>query len=390
MMKNYSRVCERVDLDAIAYNFQMMKANIKKDVHMIAVIKTDGYGHGAIQIARLLENTDYIWGYATATLEEAVILRKHGIQKPILVLGCIFPDQWEEMIQNEVRMTTYTTDMAKGVSDLAVRLGKDAYIHIKLDTGMSRLGFQINENSVDAIEEISKMPGLKLEGLFTHFSKADETDKEYTDKQIEKYCYMQEELKKRGVTFEFYHCSNSAGIIDVPKANMDLVRAGISIYGLYPSEEVRKSNVPLKPAMELISHVTYVKTVPAGTPVSYGATYVTDRETRLATIPVGYGDGYPRSLSNKGYVLIHGKKAPICGRICMDQFMVDITDIPDVKFGDKVTLIGKDGEEILPVETLSDLSGRFNYEFVCDLGKRIPREYIQNGEVVEQSDYFEA
>ena len=390
MMKNYSRVCERVDLDAIAYNFQMMKANIKKDVHMIAVIKTDGYGHGAVQIARLLENTDYIWGYATATLEEAVILRKHGIQKPILVLGCIFPDQWEEMIQNEVRMTTYTTDMAKGVSDLAVRLGKDAYIHIKLDTGMSRLGFQINENSVDAIEEISKMPGLKLEGLFTHFSKADETDKKYTDEQIEKYCYMQEELKKRGVTFEFYHCSNSAGIIDVPKANMDLVRAGISIYGLYPSEEVRKSNVPLKPAMELISHVTYVKTVPAGTPVSYGATYVTDRETRLATIPVGYGDGYPRSLSNKGYVLIHGKKAPICGRICMDQFMVDITDIPDVKFGDKVTLIGKNGEEILPVETLSDLSGRFNYEFVCDLGKRIPREYIQNGEVVEQSDYFEA
>ena len=390
MMKNYSRVCERVDLDAIAYNFQMMKANIKKDVHMIAVIKTDGYGHGAVQIARLLENTDYIWGYATATLEEAVILRKHGIQKPILVLGCIFPDQWEEMIQNEVRMTTYTTDMAKGVSDLAVRLGKDAYIHIKLDTGMSRLGFQINENSVDAIEEISKMPGLKLEGLFTHFSKADETDKKYTDEQIEKYCYMQEELKKRGVTFEFYHCSNSAGIIDVPKANMDLVRAGISIYGLYPSEEVRKSNVPLKPAMELISHVAYVKTVPAGTPVSYGATYVTDRETRLATIPVGYGDGYPRSLSNKGYVLIHGKKAPICGRICMDQFMVDITDIPDVKFGDKVTLIGKDGEEILPVETLSDLSGRFNYEFVCDLGKRIPREYIQNGEVVEQSDYFEA
>ena len=388
MMKNYSRVCERVDLDAIAYNFQMMKANIKKDVHMIAVIKTDGYGHGAVQIARLLENTDYIWGYATATLEEAVILRKHGIQKPILVLGCIFPDQWEEMIQNEVRMTTYTTDMAKGVSDLAVRLGKDAYIHIKLDTGMSRLGFQINENSVDAIEEISKMPGLKLEGLFTHFSKADETDKKYTDEQIEKYCYMQEELKKRGVTFEFYHCSNSAGIIDVPKANMDLVRAGISIYGLYPSEEVRKSNVPLKPAMELISHVAYVKTVPAGTPVSYGATYVTDRETRLATIPVGYGDGYPRSLSNKGYVLIHGKKAPICGRICMDQFMVDITDIPDVKFGDKVTLVGKDGDEFLPVETLSDLSGRFNYEFVCDLGKRIPREYIQNGQVIEQVDYF--
>ena len=254
---------------------------------------------------------------------------------------------------------------------------------------MSRLGFQIYEDSVDAIEEISKMPGLKLEGMFTHFAKADETDKAYTDVQIGKYNYMRDELKKRGVTFPIYHCSNSAGIIDIKKANMDLVRAGISIYGLYPSEEVEKKNVPLKPAMELISHVSYVKTVPAGTPVSYGGTYVTEKETSLATIPVGYGDGYPRSLSNKGYVLIHGKKAPIRGRVCMDQFMVDVTDIPDVKFGDKVTLVGKDGDEFLTVETLSDLSGRFNYEFVCDLGKRIPREYIQNGQVIEQVDYFD-
>ncbi len=225
--------------------------------------------------------------------------------------------------------------------------------------------------------------------MFTHFAKADETDKAYTDVQIGKYNYMRDELKKRGVSFPIYHCSNSAGIIDIKKANMDLVRAGISIYGLYPSEEVEKKNVPLRPAMELISHVSYVKTVPEGTPVSYGGTYVTEKETSLATIPVGYGDGYPRSLSNKGYVLIHGKKAPIRGRVCMDQFMVDVTDIPDVKFGDKVTLVGKDGEEFLPVETLSDLSGRFNYEFVCDLGKRIPREYIQNGQVIEQVDYFD-
>ena len=337
-MKQYSRVCERVDLDAIFYNFQMMKANIKDGVKMIAVIKTDGYGHGAVQIARLLEPVDYIWGYAVATLDEAVVLRKNEIKKPILVLGCIFPDQWEAMIENE---------------------------------------------------EISKMPGLKLEGMFTHFAKADETDKAYTDVQIGKYNYMRDELKKRGVTFPIYHCSNSAGIIDIKKANMDLVRAGISIYGLYPSEEVEKKNVPLRPAMELISHVSYVKTVPEGTPVSYGGTYVTEKETSLATIPVGYGDGYPRSLSNKGYVLIHGKKAPIRGRVCMDQFMVDVTDIPDVKFGDKVTLVGKDGDEFLPVETLSDLSGRFNYEFVCDLGKRIPREYIQNGQVIEQVDYFD-
>ena len=210
-MKQYSRVCERVDLDAIFYNFQMMKANIKDGVQMIAVIKTDGYGHGAVQIARLLEPVDYIWGYAVATLDEAVVLRKNDIKKPILVLGCIFPDQWEAMIENEVRMTTYTVEMAKGVSNLAVKMGKDAYIHIKLDTGMSRLGFQIHEDSVDAIEEISKMPGLKLEGMFTHFAKADETDKAYTDVQIGKYNYMRDELKKRGVSFPIYHCSNSAG-----------------------------------------------------------------------------------------------------------------------------------------------------------------------------------
>ena len=387
-MKQYSRVCERVDLDAIFYNFQMMKANIKDGVQMIAVIKTDGYGHGAVQIARLLEPVDYIWGYAVATLDEAVVLRKNDIKKPILVLGCIFPDQWEAMIENEVRMTTYTVEMAKGVSNLAVKMGKDAYIHIKLDTGMSRLGFQIHEDSVDAIEEISKMPGLKLEGMFTHFAKADETDKAYTDVQIGKYNYMRDELKKRGVTFPIYHCSNSAGIIDIKKANMDLVRAGISIYGLYPSEEVEKKNVPLRPAMELISHVSYVKTVPEGTPVSYGGTYVTKRPSRIATIPVGYADGYARGLSNKGAVLIHGKRAPICGRVCMDQFMVDVTDIPEVKMGDEVILIGSAGEETITMEEVGELSGRFNYEFVCNLGKRIPRVFRRNGKIIARKDHF--
>ncbi len=387
-MKSYSRVCARIDLDAIDYNFEMMYKNIHEGTKMIAVLKTDGYGHGAIPIAELLEEKSYVWGYAAATLEEAVIMRNHGMKKPIIVLGCIFPDQWEAMIKNEVRMAMYSTDIAKEVSDLAESMGKKAFIHIKLDTGMARLGFQINEESIDEIEKISKYPGLKLEGMFTHFAKADETDKAFTDKQIENYCYIQNELKARGITFDYYHCSNSAGIIDLPRANMDLVRAGISIYGMYPSEEVVKENVPLKPAMELISRVAYVKTVPAGTPVSYGGTYVTDMETRIATIPVGYGDGYPRSLSNKGYVLIHGQKAPILGRVCMDQFMVDVTEIPDVKFGDIVTLVGTNGEETLPVEALSDLSGRFNYEFVCDLGKRIPREYIREGKVIAQKDYF--
>lgn len=388
-MKPYTRVCARVDLDAVEYNMERMKDNIKDGVQMLAVIKTDGYGHGAVQIAKMLEEKAYIWGYATATLEEAVLLRHSGIEKPILVLGCIFPDEMDEAIRNEVRITTYTTEIAQMLSERAVSLGKNAYVHIKLDTGMARLGFQITDESADEIEKIAKLPGLSLEGMFTHFAKADETDKTYTDQQFANYMWMKEILEKRGVTFPYYHCSNSAGIIDIRKTNLDLVRAGISIYGLYPSEDVEKKNVPLRPAMELISHVAYVKWVPEHTSVSYGGTYVTDKETKIATIPVGYGDGYPRSLSNKGYVLIHGKKAQILGRICMDQFMVDVTDIPEVKFGDKVTLVGNDGEEKLPVEILSDLSGRFNYEFVCDLGKRIPREYIRHGKVVEQMDYFE-
>ncbi len=387
-MKKYTRVCARIDLDAIEYNMEMMKNNLKEGTRIISVLKTDGYGHGAVQIARLLQEKDYIWGYATATLDEAVILRKKGIEKPILVLGTVFPDQRAAMIEHEVRMTLYTEEMAAEVSDLAARMGKDVHIHIKLDTGMSRLGFPICEESVDAIERISKMPHLQMEGMFTHFAKADEEDKSFTEKQLNAYLWMKQRLEEKEVQFSYYHCSNSAGIIDVPEANMDLVRAGISIYGLYPSGEVNKANVPLKPALQWVSHVAHVKWVEAGTPVSYGGTYVTDRRTKLATIPVGYGDGYPRSLSNKGYVLIKGQKAPIRGRVCMDQMMVDVTEIDDVAYEDQVILVGRDGEEELPVEVLSDLSGRFNYEFVCDIGKRVPREFYRHGEITEQMDWF--
>lgn len=388
-MKKYSRVCARIDLDAVEYNLDMMKQNIKEETKMIGVIKTDGYGHGAVQIARyVMEEKDYIWGYAVATLDEAVLLKKNQVKKPVLVLGCIFPDQRDIMIEQEVRMTCYTLEMAEDISKRAQKLNQKAYIHIKLDTGMSRLGFQITEESVEEICRIASLPNLVLEGMYSHFATADETDKTFTKKQLERYLWMKEKLEERKVTFPYYHCSNSAGIIDVKEANMDLVRAGISTYGLYPSNEVKKKNVPLKPALQLISHVAHVKWVESGTPVSYGCTYVTKRRTRIATIPVGYGDGYPRSLSNKGYVLIRGKKAPILGRVCMDQFMVDVTDIDAVTFQDRVTLVGTDGGEDLPVEVLSDLSGRFNYEFVCDLGKRIPREFIRNGKVVEQMDYF--
>ena len=387
-MKKYSRVCARVNLDAIEYNMEMMRRNMHPDTKMIAVVKTDAYGHGAVQVGRILEPKDYVWGYAVATADEALFMREHDLMKPILVLGCVFPEQRIDMIERGIRVTCYTEEMAQDLSNLAVEMGKKAYVHIKLDTGMGRLGFLINEENAEIIRRIASMPNLVMEGMYTHFAKADETDKTFTQKQIEKYQWMRQALTDRGVNFEFYHCSNSAGIIDMKEANMDLARAGISTYGMYPSEEVVKENVPLKPAMELISHVTHVKWVEKGATISYGATYVADSPRKIATIPVGYGDGYPRSLSNKGAVLIHGRRAPICGRICMDQFMVDVTDIEDVKFGDKVVLVGFDGEEHIPVEELSDLSGRFNYEFVCCLSKRIPREYLRNGEVVKQIDYF--
>lgn len=389
-MKDYKRVCARINLDAIEYNIEMMKQNLKDGVKMIAVVKTDGYGHGALPIAEVLSEKKYkyVWGFAVATVDEAFYLKKGGITKPVLVLGNIFPHRRELAVANDIRITVSTYEMAKAISDLAVEMGERAYIHIKIDTGMSRLGFQVNEQSVDEIAKIAGLPNLVMEGMFTHFSKADEEDKSFTNEQIEKYLFMKKKLAQRDVVFRYYHCSNSAGIIDIPDANMDLVRAGISTYGLYPSDEVEKERVPLKPALELVSHVAHVKWVEAGRKVSYGGTFVTERPTKIATIPVGYGDGYPRSLSNTGVVLIHGKRAKIIGRICMDQFMVDVTDIEDVEYEDRVTLVGRNREEEITVDELSKLSGRFNYEFVCDLGKRIPHEYLRSGEVILQRDYF--
>lgn len=387
-LKTYSRVYARIDLDAIEYNMERMRETLQPWVRIMAVIKADGYGHGAVQIAQMLEKMDYIWGFAVATLDEAVVLRSEGIQKPILVLGCVFPDQYMEMLRYDIRMNVYTEEMAEAISQIAVREGVTAHMHIKLDTGMGRLGFGIHEEAVDTIARISELRNVSLEGIFTHFARADETDKTFSMKQLEDFVWMIKKLQEKNVVFQYEHCANSAAIIDFPKQQFDLVRAGIATYGLYPSEEVEKGNVPLKPALSLKSHIAFVKEIEAGTSISYGGTYVAKEKMRIATIPVGYADGYPRNLSNIGYVLIHGKKAPILGRICMDQFMVDVTEIPNAHFGDNVTLIGKDGDLTIAVEDLSELSGRFNYEFVCDLGKRIPRVYIRNGKITEQVDYF--
>lgn len=387
-MKQYNRVYAKIDLDAAAYNMEQMKKRIGDGAQLIAVIKTDGYGHGAVPLAQMFEKMDYVWGYAVASLDEGMVLRKHGIKKPIIVLGCIFPDQYEEMVRHEIRATVYMEEMARGMSEMAKSLGKKAYFHIKVDTGMGRIGFPVTEESAEVIERISRLPNAVTEGMYTHFAKADEQDKTYTVEQHRKFIWMKEQMERRGVEIPYYDCDNSAGIIDFPDMKHDLARAGISIYGMYPSEEVDQAAVDLKPVLSLFSHVSFVKTVEPGTSISYGGTFVARRKMQVATIPVGYGDGYPRSLSNKGFVLIHRMRARILGRVCMDQFMVDVTDIPGVKFADPVVLIGRDGDDAITVDELARLSGRFNYEFVCCLGKRIPRVYVSQGKVTGQTDCF--
>ena len=388
-MKKFERVKAVVSLDAIAHNFEEMKKNIADGTRIVAVIKADGYGHGAEAISRLIEDYEYIWGFATATAEEAIQLKDAGIEKPVLILGLVFEEYFQELIRKDVRLTVCEYDVAKILSDEAVRQGRQVHIHIALDTGMSRIGFADKPESVEEIKKIAALPNVEIEGMFTHFARADETDKAPAVEQLERYLTFADLLEKAGVQIPLKHCSNSAGIIRMPEANLNLVRAGITIYGIYPSDEVERDIVKLKPAMELKSHVAYVKDLPAGTAISYGGTFAAENDLRVATIPVGYADGYPRTLSNKGWVLIHGQKAPILGRVCMDQFMVDISGIPGAMEGDKVTLLGADGQERITAEELGELSGRFNYEFVCTLGKRIPRVYRRNGEITEVKDYFE-
>lgn len=389
-LESYQRVWAEVDLDAIWENMVHMKENIAENTKILAVIKTDGYGHGGVPIAKMLEQLDFMFGYAAATYEEAHVLREAGVKKPILILGYTFPYCYEELIREEIRPAVYRRDTVEELAAAAAKVGKKAKVHIKVDTGMGRIGITPDEEGLEFVRFLIEHPELEVEGIFTHFAKSDETDKTSANHQLELF---QDFIKKiqteQGITIPVKHCSNSAAILEMPQANMDMVRAGITTYGLYPSEEVSKDIVPLRAAMSLYSHIVYCKTIHAGQSVSYGGLFTAQKDTRVATIPVGYGDGYPRSLSGKGYVLIHGKKAPILGRVCMDQFMVDISEIPEAMDGDKVTLLGMDGTERITAEELGELSGRFNYEFVCDLGKRIPRVYIQHGEITEVRDYFE-
>ncbi len=388
-MKTYSRVYAEIDLNAILHNMAQMQSHISKETKIMSVIKTDGYGHGAVPIGRELESLAVTWGYATATIEEAQILRRNGLQKPILVLGAVFPEQYSALMTESIRATVFSLRQAQEMEKAAAQAGAQITVHVKIDTGLSRLGFQVMEEAVEEIAQIAAMPHMIMEGMFTHFAKSDAKDKTMAKEQMEKFSKIRELLASRQVTVPMIHCSNSAAIIDMPEANMDVVRAGISLYGLWPSDEVQKENLDLKPVLSLKSRIVFLKDLEPDRTVSYGATYQTNGWQKIATIPVGYGDGYPRSLSNKGYVLIHGKRAPICGRICMDQFMVDVTHIPEAREGDTVVLVGTDGKECISMEDIGELSGRFNYEFACDLGKRIPRVYVKNGRVTETRDYFE-
>lgn len=387
-MKKYQRIRAEVSLDAIAHNFEEMRKRIRKDTKIIAVIKADGYGHGADAVARLIHDYDYIWGFAAATAEEAIALRKSGVTKPILILGLVFEEHFQELAAFDIRIAVSDAETAQKFAEAAVHTGKHALIHIALDTGMTRIGFSDTLESAEEVRKIKEIPGLEIEGIFTHFARADEYDKSPALVQLSRYQHFVQLLKEQGIEIPLCHCSNSAGIMRISEANMDAVRAGITIYGIYPSDEVEKEALDLIPAMELKSHVSYVKKVTAGTAVSYGGTFVTETETVIATIPVGYADGYPRTLSNKGWVLIHGKKAPILGRVCMDQFMVDVTHIPEVAKGDEVTLLGRDGEEWIDADTIGNLSGRFSYEFLCEISKRVPRIYIQNRKETGELSFF--
>ncbi len=388
-MDNYYRVKANIDLDAIRKNIITMKSLLDNNTKMLAVIKANAYGHGAIAIAKFIDDvSDY---YGLATIEEAVELRKEGIIKPLLLLGRTPLQEFVESIEYGVSLTIFDVNDAMKLSQIAKDMDKTATIHIALDTGMSRIGFQCDEKNMDTtlddIETICKLPNLFVEGIFTHYAKADEYDKASASLQLETFNTVIERLEKQKISIPIKHISNSAGIMEMPNDISDMVRLGIVMYGLYPSEEVEKNSVKLYPAMSIKTHVSHIKTISKGTSVGYGGTYIAEEDIVVATIPVGYADGYPRALSNIGRVLINGEYASIIGRVCMDQFMVDVTHIKDINIDDDVTLVGRDGENIITVEELADPSASFNYEFVCNVSRRVPRVYISNEEVVDIARY---
>ena len=378
----FQRIRAEIDLDAIRFNLENMKQHLPDGTEMYAVIKAEGYGHGAVEIAQEIEDLPYLLGFCVATAEEGVTLREAGIQKTILILGYTFTESYDAIVQQNLTPTIFSLASAEGLSAAAAKQGKTIPFHLAIDTGMSRIGLQVTKEDATVAGEIIRQPYLSFEGIFTHFAKADERDKTATTAQYQRFLEMLSYLKEQGITIPRTHCANSATIMELPEYAMDAVRAGITMYGLLPSAEVDPTRLSLAPVMALTSHVSHVKTLTEGRMISYGGTYTVHGKQTIATVPVGYADGYPRSLSNCGEVLIKGKRAPICGRVCMDQFMVDVTEIGEVQVGDEVRLLGAQGEERITLEELAEKSGRINYELACDIGKRVPRIFLKGSEII--------
>lgn len=372
-----------IDLDKIRTNFQVIRE--KAGVPVMAVVKADAYGHGAIPIARLLEGMCAFFG--VSSMQEALELRRAGLQTPILILGHTPPQVFGEAVKKGIRPTIFRYEDAQRLSQEAVRLGVDAPFHLAVDTGMHRIGFPATEEAADLCAQIARLPGLIPEGLFSHFATSDCADLTSAKKQAALFDRFDRMLKTRGVNVTIRHLDNSAGVMNF-ESHYDMVRAGIVIYGLYPSDEVSPELLPLQPALRWHSRITHIKTLDAGCPISYGGTYVTQKPTTVATIPVGYADGYRRKLSNRFYVLIRGKKAPILGRVCMDQMMVDVSGIPGAEVGDEVVLVGQSGSAQISVEEIAEAGDSFNYEFVCNISRRVPRVYYRDGKLVQQVHYL--
>ncbi|NLV76083.1 MAG: alanine racemase [Tissierellia bacterium] len=375
-----------INLDNLAHNIREIRKITKKDTLITAVVKANAYGHGSIEAAKVfLENgADRL---AVATLSEAIELRKAKIYAPILVLGYIPKSQYPLAIKWNISQTIYNYESAKILSNISQDLGEKSIIHIKIDTGMGRLGFLPKDDSVEDIVKISQLPNLEIEGIFSHFSKADERDKGYTIYQFESFMDMVKKLDNRGVYIPIKHISNSAAIIDLPQYHLDMIRPGIMLYGYYPSEEVDKDRIVLRPAMTLKTKVSNIKKVPKGSYISYGGLYVTEKESKIATIPIGYADGFSRLLTSKAEAFVKGHRVPVVGRICMDQCMLDVSNVEDVDIDDQIVLFGY--EEGQPtVEEIANKLNTNSYEVICMVGRRVPRVYIQDGQIIKIVEYL--
>lgn len=375
-----------INLDNLAHNIREIRKITKKDTLITAVVKANAYGHGSIEAAKifLANGADRL---AVATLSEAIELRKAKIYAPILVLGYIPKSQYPLAIKWNISQTIYNYESAKILSNISQDLGEKSIIHIKIDTGMGRLGFLPKDDSVEDIVKISQLPNLEIEGIFSHFSKADERDKGYTIYQFESFMDMVKKLDNRGVYIPIKHISNSAAIIDLPQYHLDMIRPGIMLYGYYPSEEVDKDRIVLRPAMTLKTKVSNIKKVPKGSYISYGGLYVTEKESKIATIPIGYADGFSRLLTSKAEAFVKGHRVPVVGRICMDQCMLDVSNVEDVDIDDQIVLFGY--EEGQP--TVEDIANKLNtnsYEVICMVGRRVPRVYIQDGQIIKIVEYL--